>query len=187
MEAIYTIDFAILHWIMDNLWCPFLDWLMPLITLLGEDGIFWIAVAALLLIFPQTRKTGAMMGVAMVLGLLVGNLTMKPAFARIRPYENEAGRTVELLVEKLSDYSFPSGHTLVCFEAATVLMLRQRKPWGIIALVSAFLVAFSRLYLYVHYPSDVLAGMLLGTLFGFCGVWMVNGVTGAWQNRKAHQ
>lgn len=115
MEAIYTIDFAVLHWIMDNLWCPFLDWLMPLITLLGEDGIFWIAVAVLLLIFPKTRKTGAMMGVAMALGLLVGNLTMKPAFARIRPYENEAGRTVELLVEKLSDYSFPSGHTLVCF------------------------------------------------------------------------
>lgn len=67
-----------------------------------------------------------------------------------------------------------------------MLMLRQRKPWGIIALVSAFLVAFSRLYLYVHYPSDVLAGMLLGTLFGLCGVWMVNGVDGAWQNRKAH-
>lgn len=185
METIYAIDFAILHWIMDNLWCPFLDWFMPLVTRLGDDGIFWIIVALILLIFPKTRKTGAMMGVAMILGLLVGNLTMKPTFARIRPYENEAGRAVELLVEKLSDYSFPSGHTLVCFEAATVLMIRNRKPWGVIALVTAFVVAFSRLYLYVHYPSDVLVGMILGTLFGFCGVWVVDAVVNAWQKRKA--
>lgn len=184
METIYAIDFAILHWIMDNLWCPFLDFLMPLVTRLGDDGIFWIIVAAVLLIFPKTRKTGAMMGVAMVLGLLVGNVTLKPLIGRIRPYENEAGRAVELLVEKLSDYSFPSGHTLVCFEAATVLMIRQRKPWGIIALVTAFVVAFSRLYLYVHYPSDVLVGMILGTLFGFCGVWLVNAVVEAWGKRR---
>ncbi len=185
METIYAIDFSILHWIMDNLWCPFLDWFMPLITRLGDHGLFWIVVALILLVFPKTRKTGAMMGVAMILGLLIGNTLMKPGFARIRPYDHAAGRAVELLVERLSDFSFPSGHTLVCFEAATVLMIRQRKPWGIIALVAAFLVAFSRLYLYVHYPTDVLVGMILGTLFGFCGVWIVDGAVNAWKKRRS--
>lgn len=183
MDVIYNLDFAILDWIIENLWCPFLDWFMPLITRLGDHGIFWIVVAVILLFFPKTRKTGAMMGVAMLLGLLIGNMTMKPFFARIRPYELRP-IDAELLVERLSDFSFPSGHTLVCFEAATVLMLRNRKPWGIIALVIAFVVAFSRLYLYVHYPSDVLVGMILGTLFGFCGVWIVNAVVRGWQKRK---
>ena len=184
METIYTIDFAILDWIIAHVWCPFLDWFMPLITMLGDDGIFWIAVALILLVFPKTRKTGAMMGVAMILGLLIGNLTMKPYFARIRPYEFRP-IDAELLVAHLSDFSFPSGHTLVCFEAATVLMVRNRKPWGIIALIAAVLVAFSRLYLYVHYPSDVLVGLILGTLFGFLGVWIVNAVVDAWKKRRA--
>lgn len=182
MNFITQADFAVLDWIAANLWCPFLDFLMPLITTLGDHGIFWIAVALLLLIFPKTRKTGAMMGVAMVLGLLVGNVTLKPLVGRIRPYDIKP--VADLLVEKLSDFSFPSGHTLVCFEAATVLMIRARKPWGIAALVAAFLVAFSRLYLYVHYPTDVLAGMLLGTLFGFCGVWIVDGVVRRWKACK---
>lgn len=187
MEAIYTLDFAILHWIMDNLWNPVLDFLMPLITLLGDDGIFWIAVALVLIIIPKTRKTGAMMGLAMLLGFLIGNMTMKPAFARLRPYDNLAmgGREVTLLVEGLSDFSFPSGHTLCCFEASTVLMLRCRKPWGIIALVSAILVAFSRLYLYVHYPTDVLAGMVMGIAFGIAAVAIVNAVVAAWQRKHA--
>ena len=125
------------------------------------------------------------MGLAMIFGLVIGNMLMKPGFARIRPYDNAEGRAVELLVERLSDFSFPSGHTLVCFEAATVLMIRQRKPWGVIALVAAFTVAFSRLYLYVHYPSDVLVGMILGTLFGFCGVLIVDGVVKAWKKRRS--
>lgn len=187
MEAIYTLDFAILHWIMDHIANPFLDVLMPLITLLGEDGIFWIAVALVLLIIPRTRKTGAMMGVAMLLGFLIGNMLMKPGFARLRPYDNLAmgGREVTLLVQGLSDFSFPSGHTLCCFEASTVLMLRYPKPWGIIALVSAILVAFSRLYLYVHYPTDVLVGMIMGIAFGFAAVAIVNAVVAARQKKHA--
>lgn len=182
MDIFLPFDFAILDWIAEHLRCGFLDFVMPLITRLGDEGIFWIIVALIMLIFPKTRKAGAMMGVAMLLGLLVGNLTLKPLIARARPY-TELG-IEPYLVEALSSKSFPSGHTLVCFEAGTVLMLRYRKPWGIIALVVAFLVAFSRLYLYVHFPTDVLAGMILGTFFGFCGVWIVNAVVGLWQNRK---
>ncbi len=182
MQAIIDMDFAILDWIAANLRCAVLDFLMPIITMLGDEGIFWIAVALILMIFPKTRKTGIMMGVAMLLGYLIGNLTLKPLIARVRPYNLKEG--VELLVEPLKSYAFPSGHTLVCFEAATVLMLRHRKPWGILSLIAAILVAFSRLYLYVHYPTDVLGGLLLGTLFGFCGAWIVNAVVRAWEKRK---
>ena len=152
MDIFLPFDFAILDWIAEHLRCGFLDFVMPLITRLGDEGIFWIIVAVIMLIFPKTRKAGAMMGLAMIFGLLVGNLTLKPMIGRERPY-TELG-IEPYLVEALSSKSFPSGHTLVCFEAAMVLMLRYRKPWGIAALVVAILVAFSRMYLYVHFPTD---------------------------------
>ena len=104
------------------------------------------------------------MALALVLGLLIGNLTLKPLIARIRPYD--ANPDVTLLIDRLSDYSFPSGHTLASFEAAAVLLLQYRAK-AIPALVLALLIAFSRLYLYVHYPTDVLAGALLGVAFAF--------------------
>lgn len=182
MDIFLPFDFAVLDWIAEHLRCAFLDVLMPLITRLGDKGIFWIAVAVLMLIFPKTRKAGAMLGVAMLLGLLIGNKCLKPLIARIRPYDLR--EIIPYLIEPESSKSFPSGHTLVSFEAATVLMLRYRKPWGILALIAAFLVGFSRLYLFVHYPTDVIGGILLGVLFGFCGMWIVNAVTGLWQKRK---
>lgn len=177
MEAIYTFDFSIVNWIQTNLKCGFLDWFMPKITLLGDAGIFWICVAVLMLIFKKTRKTGLMMGCALVLGLIFGNGLLKNVIARERPY-SELGAfadmrlNVELLVGKLSDFSFPSGHTLASFECATVLMIRDKR-FGIPALVLATLIALSRLYLYVHFPTDVIAGALLGTLFGILGVKFV--------------
>lgn len=173
MDVFLPFDFAVLDWIAEHLRCGVMDFIMPLITRLGDEGIFWIAVALILLIFPKTRKTGAMMGVAMLLGLLIGNKLLKPLIGRIRPYD--VREIIPYLIEPESSKSFPSGHTLVCFEAATVLMLRHAKPWGIAALVAAFLVAFSRMYLFVHYPTDILGGIALGTLFGFCGMWIVNG------------
>ena len=107
------------------------------------------------------------MGIAFALGGLFGNVLLKNIIGRVRPYDAVSG--IELLVPVLSDFSFPSGHTLVCFEAATVLLKREKRSVGITALILAVLVAFSRLYLYVHYPSDVIAGILLGILFGLTG------------------
>ena len=95
---------------------------------------------------------------------------IKNVVARTRPYEY---REIELLVKKLSDYSFPSGHTLASFEASVCIFIRNKK-WGIPALVLAFLIAFSRLYLYIHFPSDVLAGALLGTAFAIAATLTVN-------------
>lgn len=164
-------EIGILDFIKDTFSCAFLDKVMPIITLFGDKGIFWIAVAVLLIICKKTRKTGISMGAALLIGVIVGNLILKNAVARIRPYDLNSG--VELLVNALSDYSFPSGHTLASFEAATVLLIRDKRL-GIPALVLAILIALSRLYLYVHYPTDVLAGALLGALIGVFACFLVN-------------
>jgi undecaprenyl-diphosphatase len=182
MEALNFFELGLLQGLQEAVGCPLLDKLTVAISLTGDKGISLITLALVLLCIPKTRKAGAMMGLAMIFGLLVGNLTLKPLIARERPY-TELG-IAPYLVEALSSKSFPSGHTLVCFEAATVLMLRYRKPWGIAALVVAFLVAFSRMYLYVHFPTDVIAGIILGTFFGFLGVWIINAVVTAWQKRR---
>ena len=172
-SAAVSFDLPILDWIQSTLGCKFLDTVMPIITLFGEDGIFWIAWAVLLIIFPKTRKTGLGMGFALILGLLVCNVTLKPLVARIRPYDLQAelGVTINLLIEAQHDFSFPSGHTIASFEASVVL-LKNSKKMGIPAFIIAILVSLSRLYLYVHYPSDVLVSVVLGTLFAFIGDWL---------------
>ena len=178
-----SFDLPILEWIQENVANGFLDFLMPIITIFGDAGIFWIACAAVMLIFPKTRKTGLAMGVALVMGLLVCNICLKPLVARMRPlvYEveilgNSAADLLhsgQLLVGKPSDVSFPSGHTIASFEAAGVLMLNNKKL-GIPALVLAILIAFSRMYLFVHYPTDVLVSVVLGTLFAILANYLVN-------------
>ena len=101
---------------IQGLRCPFLDAVMPFISGLGDGGAVWIGLTLVLMLFRKTRKTGYMMALALVLGLLIGNLTLKPLIARIRPYD--ANPDVTLLIDRLSDYSFPSCHTLASFEAA---------------------------------------------------------------------
>jgi len=173
-----SFDLPILDWIQANLQSGFMDFIMPIITMFGDEGIFWIVCAVLLAIFPKTRKIGLGMGFAMAMGLLVCNVILKPLVGRIRPYDfqiNELGKTWtdflvngKLLIEGLSDYSFPSGHTIASFEACTVLMLGNKKL-GIPATILAILIAFSRLYLYVHYPTDVIFSIFAGILFGVLG------------------
>ena len=126
--------------------------------------------AALLVVIPKTRKTGLGMAFAMMIGLLVCNVTLKPLVARIRPYDlqDELGVMIQLLCEAQHDFSFPSGHTIASFEAAVVL-LKNSKKMGIPAMILAVLISFSRLYLYVHYPTDVFASIILGALFALIG------------------
>lgn len=155
-------ELGILDAIQNIFGCKFLDFLMPIITLFGEGGIFWIAIAVILLIIPKTRKIGLTMGIALALGFLTGNIVLKNLVGRIRPYD--LNPNFELLVERLHDYSFPSGHTLASFEASVAIFLYNKK-FGIAAIVLAVLIAFSRLYLYVHYPTDVLTSVILGTAF----------------------
>lgn len=168
-------DLPILDWIAAHLWCPFLDAVMPVITVLGNGGIFWIALSVVLMLIPKYRKAGFSMGAALLMGLLLCNLTLKPLVARIRPYDYQLEHfkvVIPLLIEAPHDFSFPSGHTIASFEAATALLLHHKKL-GIPAMVIAALVAFSRLYLYVHYPTDVIASILLGVGLAFLGSWLV--------------
>jgi len=169
-----SLDLPILDWIAANLWCPFLDVAMPIITLLGDAGIFWIAVAVLFMITKKYRKTGIGMMLALMMGLLVCNIWLKPTIARIRPYDFQMEyflKEIPLLAGAMHDFSFPSGHTIASFEAAVVIALNNKKL-GIPAMILAVLIAFSRLYLYVHYPTDVLFSIILGTAFAFLGNWL---------------
>ncbi len=165
-----SFDLPILEWIQGNLQSGFMDTIMPIITMFGDDGIFWIGFALILLFFRKTRKTGLGMLIAMMIGLLICNVTLKPLIARIRPYDLQAelGVNVKLLIGAMHDFSFPSGHTIASFEAATVL-LKNSKKMGIPAMILAVLIAFSRLYLYVHYPTDVIFSVFAGILFAFIG------------------
>ena len=179
-------DLPILEWIAANLKCGFLDFLMPLITLLGDAGIFWIACSLVMILIPKTRKTGWAMGISLLIGLLVCNVTLKPLVGRIRPYDYQwqfFQKEIHLLVEGLHDYSFPSGHTIASFEAATALLIGNKKL-GIPAMVLAVLIAFSRLYLYVHYPTDVLASIVLGIGIAFLGTFLVKKGYSLLESRK---
>ena len=191
MEAILnflaeSFDLPILDWIFTNLKCGFLDAVMPIITLFGDAGIFWIACSVVLLCIPRYRRAGLSMGIALLIGLLVCNVTLKPLVGRIRPYDYQLqhfGKQIPLLVEGLHDFSFPSGHTIASFEAATALLLHNKKL-GIPAMVLAVLIAFSRLYLYVHYPTDVLVSVVLGIGIAFLGKFLAHKSLDALERRK---
>ena len=166
-----SFDLPILDWIQANLQSGFMDFIMPIITIFGDAGIFWMLWASVLLIFAKTRRTGLGVWFALAMGLLVCNIILKPAVGRIRPYDFQEEHfkiMIDLLIEKQHDFSFPSGHTIASFEACTVLLLNSKKM-GIPATILAILIAFSRMYLYVHYPTDVIFSVFAGILFGIIG------------------
>ena len=162
MTWLQNIDASILLWIQENLradiWTPF--W--KAVTFLGNGGWFWLALAVLLLFIKSTRKAGILSLLSMGIGALLTNAFLKPVVARIRPYE--AVPDIILLVEKQHDFSFPSGHTCASFARALVLWKILPGNKRLPALILAILIAFSRLYVGVHYPSDVLGGFLVGLL-----------------------
>ena len=171
MDFFNTYELPVLDFIREHLACTFLDRVMPIITSLADAGIFWIIAAVVMIFFKKTRKMGLTVGLALVFGLVLGNGVLKPLIARIRPYDVKG--ISDLLIEKLHDGSFPSGHTLASFEAAGAMLLCDKR-FGIPAAVLATVIAFSRLYLYVHYPSDVVAGIILGLLFAYVSYLIIN-------------
>ena len=181
-----SFDLPILDWIQANLQCAFLDKIMPLITVLGDGGAFWIACAVLMMLLKKYRKAGISAGLALIFGLVICNMILKPTVARIRPYDyqEQLGIIINLLIEKEHSLSFPSGHTIASFEAATAILLRHKKL-GIAAMILAILIAFSRMYLYVHYPTDVIASVFLGIGLAFLASWIVNKVAAVIETKKA--
>ena len=140
------------------------DWLSPIMILLstiGEGGMCWIVASLVLVCIPRTRRCGLTMMASMALTYLLGNILLKNLIARPRPCAIDT--SVTLLVPFPSEYSFPSGHTSNGFSAAVTIFGYHRKA-GVAALLIAATIAFSRMYLFVHYPTDILGGIILGTL-----------------------
>ena len=158
-------DGQFLIWLQENVRSDVLTPIMKLITHLGDKGIFWILIAIVMLFFKKTRPLGMMAGIALVFSVLINNVLIKPNVGRIRPYEVVDG--LKLLIERQHDPSFPSGHSGASFAAAVVFLVKGPKKIGIPAIIMAALIAFSRLYVGVHYPTDVICGIITGT---FCAI-----------------
>lgn len=157
------LDFTILNWIQAHMRCAFLDVLMPLITLLGSGGVLWLAIAAVLAFRKRTRTVSLTIVIALLLSLILGNGILKHLFERSRPFATDGALlTLDalLLAPPIDRFSFPSGHALSSFASAFVL-LHFFPRGGIAAVAVAACIAFSRLYLYFHFPSDVVGAILL--------------------------
>ncbi len=206
IESITKWDLSVLVYIRDHLRCSFLDPIMWVITHLAEPfmcpiyPVIFILIGSI--IYYKRHKSGRlgeefrpkfdfakmgwMMGVALLLGLLVCNITIKPLIARDRPYLFEELR----IIEEQSDKSFPSGHTVAVFEMAFAVsyycIKKKKKVWALVAYALALLIAYSRLYVGVHYPTDVFAGMIIGTVCGILGVVIVNAVYKKFFDKKIY-
>lgn len=163
-EGIPAFDAAIMEFVQTHFHNPFTDAVFPVLTHLGEAGLLWIALALFLTVFKRTRRTGLLVLTAILLTFLTGELCLKNIICRPRPCA--AFPDFPLLISAPRSFSFPSGHSGSSFAAAVTLTLRHKK-WGWLALIPAALIAFSRVFLFVHYPTDILAGALLGTAFAF--------------------
>ena len=157
-------ELAVLDWIQLHLRCAVLDWLLPLVSSWSNHGEVWILLAALLLLLRRQRKYGLAVTLALLLDLAACNLLLKPLIGRGRPFLLRP--ELVLLVHPPGDASFPSGHTAASFAAVFALRASGSCLW-IPACVLASAIAFSRLYLYVHWPTDILGGILLGACVGW--------------------
>ena len=164
-------DLSVLLWIQENLRVDFLTPFWKAVTFLGNGGWFWIALGIGLLCFKRTRGVGITLLAALVIGALVTNVALKNLVARTRPYDYSEG--IKALLPPQSDFSFPSGHTCASFAAAYVCLKMLPGGWGIGAMILAGLIAFSRLYLGVHFPTDILGGLLIGLAAGWLACRMM--------------
>ena len=174
-------EFSILYAIQ-HLRCDAMDAIILFVTkFAGSYGQLWPIIGAVLCVFKKTRKCGAAMLLSYGLVFVVGQYGLKDWIARARPCHID--EAVELLVSRPSSYSCPSTHSAWSF-AAAVSVLMNHKKWGWVTLIAAVVIAFSRLYLFVHFPSDVLFGALLGAVCAFAAVKLISLVIRKLSNRK---
>ena len=167
LQTLLEIDQNILLFIQEHIRQECMNGFWTTITHLGDGGMLWIALAVILLIPKKTRRAGIAALIALALGALVTNVAVKNIVERIRPYETVPG-LIRLIGEQ-RDFSFPSGHTCASFAAASAFYRTLPRRWGIVVIVLAALIALSRLYVGVHYPTDVLGGLVIGLIAGWAG------------------
>lgn len=171
LELIQSMDGAVLLWIQECLRSPGLTAFFQGFTQLGNMGLVWLVLSGVMLCFPKTRKAGFWALVAMLLGMLCTNVILKHLVGRVRPWLVVEGLTP--LVAEHDPLSFPSGHTTAAFAAGMTWFRFADKGWlKALCVAQAVLMAFSRLYVGVHYPTDVLAGCLVGCLCAWLA-WMI--------------
>lgn len=162
------LDMAFSNFIQQHCTNPFFDKFFTFVTHLGDEGYIWIALAIFFFLFKKTRKIGIVIGISLILGTLLGNMTVKEIFERPRPFATP-GAILDgdaLLIPRPGQFSFPSGHTVSSFAAAFSVFIYNKK-WSIPVFVLAALVAFSRVYIYVHFLTDILAGALVGLISAY--------------------
>lgn len=171
MNYLQNIDIEILRWIQFSLRNPALTSVFTFITSLGNSGFIWIASSLVLIVQKKWRKVGIISLLALLISLLI-TFAIKLTVMRPRPFM--AFEDLVNLIMPSEMNSFPSGHTSSSIACAAVIYKYLPKKWGITAYILAFLIAFSRLYVGVHYPSDVIAGALVGWLSAYLAVKLFN-------------
>ncbi len=147
------------------------DFFLIVSKIAGSYGQLWVIVGAVLLIFKKTRKTGVAVLISYVLVFVFGQMILKNLFDRPRPCHID--QAFKLLVERPTSSSFPSTHSAWAFAAATAIFMKFKKA-GIAAFVVASIIAFSRMYMFLHFPTDVLTGILFGIAVGIASVKLLD-------------
>lgn len=160
-----------LLWLQDRLRRTWLTMTMKTATFLGNGGIIWLTACVCLLIRSETRRASLTALLSLLLSILINNAMLKHLVGRARPFDRI--QNLKLLIRRPHDFSFPSGHTSSSFAVATVFLSMLPLWFGLSAMLLAALIAFSRLYLGAHYPSDVVCGAVLGILFGLVALYLM--------------
>lgn len=181
MEAIQNFDFTLLNGIQDIMRCGFLDAIMPVLTHLGH-GVIWGILGIILLFIKKYRFNGISIIAALAVTVIISEFVIKPIFLRERPFL--LNPEFVLLIPEPSGTSFPSSHTSTSFASALQFFAINKKA-GIAAMIFAAVIAFTRLYLYVHFPTDILGGIVLGTLMGFTVMFVCKRIQRIITERKA--
>lgn len=191
MDTILQFDHSLIFYVHDHLVYSILTSIMAFISKITGSGALWIVIALLLMLQKKYRVLGVAIIIALGFVLIIGDQGLKPHVARLRPFVDFPNVTVPLesALPKASSYSFPSGHSFGSFASAMTIYLGlsqiapQKRYLGIIALLGSLVVAFSRVYLFVHYPTDVLTGLVLGIIVGFIAWKLARIGWNWWTNR----
>ena len=174
-DFIQNIDISVIEKIyrfQHNLNSELFNKIMIFFTILGDNGIIWIAIALILFLNRKYRKIGVFSIVSLIICALAVNVILKPLIHRPRPFSELADIT--LLIKAPKDYSFPSGHTAASF-VMVYIFFRHIKKYFIPVFITGILITFSRMYLSVHFPSDIIAGIIIGIFSGYAGEKLTDG------------